>query len=429
MYRLADADRRDERAPRSRGARRASGLASRLTGIDVARGVAVLGMYAAHVGPHPGAGGSAALFGAFDGRPAALFALLAGVSLALMSGGREPRSGIAATRVAVRVGVRAPLLLLLGLGVIALGTGYLNILAYYGVCFALVIPWLRLGFRPLAVAAAVFVTLFPAVSYAARFLIAPRELGSQIPDVSAGLFTSLGGITQAAVILVLTGAFPALNLLGYVLAGMAIGRLDLGSPGVRRVLIAGGAGLATTAYSLSWLATNLLGGRRLIYDSLRTPAAAAGMSPEQFFEANEWNLFGTTPTTSPAWQMLATGHSYTPFDLLGCLGIAAAVLGVCLHLGDRFTLSTRPLADLGSLVLTAYIGHFVAIRMLEPGQSAQVLLAFAAAALVAAVAWRRVLGRGPFEWLLHVISGWPLRFLAPERLALSRESATPGVRK
>lgn len=369
-------------------------------------------MYAAHVGPPPDAGG-AALFMVFDGRPAALFAVLAGVSLALMSGGREPRSGVAATRVAVRVGVRAPLLLLLGLGVIALGTGYLNILPYYAVCFALVIPWLRLGFRALAIAAAVFVTLSPAVSYAARFLLAPRELGAQIPDVSADLFTSLGGLTHAAVILVLTGAFPALNLLGYVLAGMTIGRLDLRSRRVRRGLIAGGAGLAAAAYSLSWIAMHLLGGTRLIHDALRAPAALAGVSPDQFFAANEWNLFGTTPTTSLAYQLLATGHSYTPFDLLGCLGVAAAVLGVCLHLGDWRTPLTRPLADLGSLVLTAYIGHFVAIRLLEPGQGMQVLLAFAAAALVSAVAWRRLFGRGPFEWLLHVLSGWPLRFVAP----------------
>lgn len=403
---------------------------SRLTGLDLARGVAVLGMYAAHLGPSSGEGLNA-LFMVFDGRSAALFAVLAGVSLALMSGGREPRSGIAGTRVAMRVGVRAPLLVLFGLGLVALDTGYMNILAYYGVCFALVIPWLRCGFRTLAIAAVLFVTLSPAVSYVARFLIAPRGLAAEIPDVSAELFTSLGGVARAAMILVLTGAFPALNLLAYVLAGMAIGRLDLRASRVRNGLIAGGAALAAAAYTLSWAAVYVLGGMRLIHEDLRTPAAMAGTSPARYFDENYWNLFGTTPTTSPAWQMLATGHSYTPFDLLGCLGVAAAVLGVCLHAGDRFASSTRPLADLGSLVLTAYIGHFVAIRLLEPGQSVQVLLAFAMVALVTAVAWRRMFVRGPIEGVLHVLSNWPLRFLPlePSQPTLSRKSDIPGVRK
>ncbi|WP_245975778.1 heparan-alpha-glucosaminide N-acetyltransferase domain-containing protein [Amycolatopsis palatopharyngis] len=404
MYGPVEKARRDEWAPRTSGAR----SASRLTGIDIARGIAVIGMYAAHVGPRPDSGGFG-LFTVFNGRSAALFAVLAGVSLALMSGGREPRTGLAAAHVAMRVATRAPLLILLGLGLVALNTGYMNILAYYGICFALVFPWLRCGFRPLAIAAALFVTLSPALSFVARFLIAPREVTDPVPDVSLELFTSLGGFTQAIVILVLTGAFPAVNLLGYVLAGMAIGRLDLRSPGVRRGLIAGGAGMAVTAYSLSWVATQVLGGRQLIYEDLRSPAAAAGMSPEQFFDANYANLFGTTPTTSPAWQLLSTSHAYTSFDLLGCLGVAAAVLGVCLHLGDRFSRPLRPLADLGSLVLTAYIGHFLAIRLLEPEPGTFAWLAFVAVALVAAVAWRRLLGRGPFEWLLHVVSGWPVR--------------------
>ena len=66
----------------------------RIVGIDVARGLAVLGMMTAHVGPDDHGpippGGFAQLA---DGRPAALFVVLAGLSLALLSGSTNPEIG------------------------------------------------------------------------------------------------------------------------------------------------------------------------------------------------------------------------------------------------------------------------------------------------------------------------------------------------
>ena len=55
----------------------------RIVGIDVARGLAVLGMMTAHVGPDDPYGFSELA----DGRPASLFVVLAGLSLGLLSGG------------------------------------------------------------------------------------------------------------------------------------------------------------------------------------------------------------------------------------------------------------------------------------------------------------------------------------------------------
>lgn len=63
-------------------------------GVDLARGIAMFGMFAAHVGP-PADDGSivGAIMQAAHGRSSILFALLAGVSLALMTGGSAPKSG------------------------------------------------------------------------------------------------------------------------------------------------------------------------------------------------------------------------------------------------------------------------------------------------------------------------------------------------
>lgn len=66
----------------------------RLIGIDLARGLAVFGMYAAHVGPDPSAGGPLGfVLELARGRSSALFALLAGFSLVLITGRPHPGPG------------------------------------------------------------------------------------------------------------------------------------------------------------------------------------------------------------------------------------------------------------------------------------------------------------------------------------------------
>lgn len=68
----------------------------RLVGIDLARGLAVFGMYAAHVGPDPGEGGLVGnLMELTHGRSSALFAVLAGFSILLITGRNAPKSGVA----------------------------------------------------------------------------------------------------------------------------------------------------------------------------------------------------------------------------------------------------------------------------------------------------------------------------------------------
>ncbi|OZM75153.1 hypothetical protein CFN78_03035 [Amycolatopsis antarctica] len=391
---------------------------TRLSGVDVARGVAVLGMYASHLGPNPLEGWLGTAFLPFEGRSAALFAVLAGVSIALMSGGREPRSGIDRTRVSMRLALRAPFLLAFGLALTWLDTSYLVILAYYGACFVLVIPFLRLGVRGLAGLAVGTAIAFPLTSFWIRAEIAPRDLLLLWPDIRPEMFADGTGLDGFLLALLVTGTFPALNLMTYIFAGMAIGRLDLTSSPVCRRLLAGGAALAALAYTASWAATDLLGGREAIEATLAGQAAAAGMSPAEYFTTHAMSIHGTPPTTTLAYELVATPHSYTPFDFLGCIGVAAAVIGGCQLLAARLPRATRPLADLGSVILSAYVLHFVAIWIIwrdDPSFGVGNFLWFAVAALVAAVLWKRWASRGPFEGFLHVVSTWPTRALLGSR--------------
>ena len=87
----------------------------RIGGLDVARGLAVLGMFGAHLD----IGGElttdpsswAALV---DGRSSILFATLAGVSIALLSGRTRPAEDVDLVRARLRIAVRAAWIFVLG---------------------------------------------------------------------------------------------------------------------------------------------------------------------------------------------------------------------------------------------------------------------------------------------------------------------------
>jgi uncharacterized membrane protein len=75
---------------------------ARVGGVDVARGLALLGMFAVHVLPtFTGDGGPTTATVIAGGRSAATFVLVAGIGLAFVSGGRR------AVRGAERIGVGA----------------------------------------------------------------------------------------------------------------------------------------------------------------------------------------------------------------------------------------------------------------------------------------------------------------------------------
>src|ERR687894_682212 len=122
----------------------------RLRGVDAARAVAVLGMVMVHFGPFPAPDTALGnLYGLSHGRASVLFALLAGVGVALLTAGR---SGGRTSLTRGRLVLRGALLLPLGLWLQDFEHGALVILQYYGiyfvfVAFVLTLPdrWLLAG--------------------------------------------------------------------------------------------------------------------------------------------------------------------------------------------------------------------------------------------------------------------------------------------
>ncbi len=68
----------------------------RLVGVDLARALAVFGMYIVHIGPVLSATHGAGTWVRYlaDGHSSVLFATLAGFSLMLIAGRREPKTGL-----------------------------------------------------------------------------------------------------------------------------------------------------------------------------------------------------------------------------------------------------------------------------------------------------------------------------------------------
>jgi uncharacterized membrane protein len=310
----------------------------RILGVDAARAVALVGMFATHIFPLRD-GDEPTLTGVVaSGRASALFAVLAGVGVALATGGRHrPVGRRAHLGGAAALVVRGLLVGALGLTLVALDPPVAVILAYYGLLFVVAAPLLRVPAAVLAAGAVLACALAPVASELLRAGL-PDGPGEQVG------WPALAEPGQVLVTLTLTGYYPVLTWTTYLLAGMAIGRLDLARTRVAAGLLAGGAALAVAAHGASAL---LLG---------------AGGADALGAEATQ-RRYGTTPTGSWWWLAVDTPHSGSPLDLAATTGSALAVLGAML-LVARWA---RPLAQvpaaLGSAPLTLYTLHAVALAV------------------------------------------------------------------
>lgn len=325
----------------------------RIVGLDVARCLALLGMVATHLVDTRGPGGELTFAHALaGGRASALFAVLAGVSLALMTGGREPVVGRERWAVSGGLLVRALLIALLGLALGGLGSGIAVILTYYGVLFVLGLPFLGLGARPLLALAGCWVVVGPVLSHLVRPHLPAR-------GVESPTFGQLADPGRMASELLFTGYYPVVPWLAYLLVGMALGRLDLRSLQVQRSLTVVGAVLAVGAIAASQVLTRSAYVSRAL---LENPPSEETLP--QLLDGIAAGMYGTTPTGG-AWQWLlvVAPHSATPFDLAQTIGSALLVIGLVLLVVRTLPASGEAAVGVafgaGRMTLTLYSLHVV----------------------------------------------------------------------
>jgi uncharacterized membrane protein len=336
----------------------------RIAGIDLARGLAIVGMLAVHVGPTNYGSLAGRLYALPHGRASILFVLVAGVGVSLLAASR--RATLADAR--LKLGWTALLLLPLGLALQDLNHGILVVLQGYALLFVLGVAVLGLSDRALLMLAAGFAFLGPLAFLTGQVLDA-----GTFNRAAVSISDPLGRIAHG---LVLSGPYPLITWAAPFLLGMWLGRQDLRASSLRARLVLIGAAAALGAYALARLLEAALG----------------------------------TPVTPVSWHHVIADrpHSQMPLWLLGAPGSAAMILGAALIAADAIGRLVRPLVIFGQLALTFYVAHLLALhwwgsalRSLDIGEAALHTLAMTAIAVAAAAAWRQVAARGPLEVALN----------------------------
>jgi uncharacterized membrane protein YeiB len=354
----------------------------RLVGLDIARGLAVLGMtivnvrIVAAIGGETGPGWLRTAAGLLDGRAAATFVVLAGVGTTLLV-----RRGLQDATV-----LRERRLLLLRraafLSVLGLAFWWVwpaDILHYYGAYLAIGALVVTAPRRVLAVSALASSAIGWWWVATGRFF----ENWDLVLLDYHGFWTASGFLRN----LLLDGFHPVAGWLALYLAGIWLGRLDLGSHRVRLRLVAiGGVALLSSA-TVSWLRHG-------------PPGHLASVD-------SYWD-----------WMTLVEPLPPSPGYLITGLGAATLTIGLSLIAADHLPSMPREiLAAAGRASLTLYLAHVFLLMgalesagQLETASLPVVIISstvFWLVAAVAARAWEKRFRRGPVELLMRGLTDRP----------------------
>lgn len=373
---------------------------ARIVGIDLARCLALLGMITAHLVSRDTGSGDV-WFQIVSGRSAALFAVLAGVSIALVTRARPDRT---ATGGRLAVVARALLIAALGLLLGIPDSGLAVILTYYGLLFLVALPVIAWSARRLALLAVAWGLLSPVAS-----LVLRPHLPASSYDVPA--VTSLTDPWQLLTELTVTGYYPVLTWATYLFAGMAIGRLDLRSATARRWLVVLGGWGGVLALAVDRLALRSEGVRARLVETYDRWEPVAGWS--DLDRVLESGLYGTTPTGSWSWLWVWSPHSGSIVDLAHTVGSAMFVIGLSLivvHLVGRGSARViQVLAGAGTMTLTLYAAHIAVVAAGRGGPAGETgwaldLRVHLVTALAIGAIWALARWRGPLEQLVGAVS-------------------------
>ncbi len=339
----------------------------RVAGVDLARGLAVIGMVAAHllwIGDFE-VEDAATWVAVVDGRSSILFATLAGVSIGLVTGGTRPLAPTEMRFARRRLAVRAGMLWLIGIWLIATGVPVFVILPAYAVLFLLALPLVSLGARTLILIAGSLAVVMPLI---------------QVPlDDLPFWRTQSGDLLSAAI----GWHYPFPVWIAFVVAGLAVARAGILRTRVQVWMLAAGTALATLGYGLD---------------------AASGPDAD--------------PVRPTFWEAVWTAepHSSGLLEVIGSGGFAIALIGLCVLACRTFlTWVVLPLRAVGAMPLTAYTAQILlwalasfallgTTRDLRGFRDLEPFLPMTVCLVLACTAWALLVGRGPLEWLVDRVA-------------------------
>lgn len=385
-------------------------------GLDVARALALLGMVGAHLG----------VGGIVDGRSSILFAVLAGISIALMTGRTQLPEPQMLPVLRLRLIGRGAAIFVIGVALEALGTPIAVILTVYGLLYVAAIPFLRWKAKHLLLAAGI--------------------LAFAGPPLLAGLQAVSLGASGPGLDLVLFGTYPIIVWMALLLAGMALGRLPLQRTRTAVGILVAGIVVSAVGYGIGGLAMgggdaeevtdsyssasfvdesdagkfgvpaddvdfsgkicdDWGGGEIYCYDEVGEPKSAFDE------DLSGWESYLTQLADQQPGMMMVDAlvavfpHSGGTAEILGSGGFAVAVIALCLLASRRLRWVLLPLAALGAMPLTAYSAHILVFFVTAGPMSMPLETAgwwgwFSVGLVAAATFWTMFFGQGPLERLV-----------------------------
>lgn len=343
------------------------GRPPRVMGVDVARALAIIGMMGAHLANAPDLvwGDPSTWLGVMVGRPSALFGLLAGVSVSLVTGRTTPLPPEQVRTARERLVARGVVVFAIGIVLVFFFTPIGIILPLYGVLFGVATVFLRWSALRLFVVGG------------AVALVGPPTMAFLMPLSMEAFVILMNGLTF--------GPYPVVAWMAYLFIGMGVGRLRIDTAKTAAILLGAGIVLAFASYGIASF---------LPHDHDGGPYYRKELS---------WSASGANVLVA---MTNADPHSGGVLDILGSSGFALAVLGLCLLVARPLRWVLLPLAAFGSMPLTAYAAHVISVAFLGGAMEGEmpvgrdVWLWSCVAIGVGALLWANVFGKGPLERLV-----------------------------
>lgn len=355
---------------------------TRIIGIDIARALAVIGMIIVNFKIVFGAEGSGwiqTFANIFEGRASAIFVVLAGVGIALMTKNAIASNNIEKLRIAKKsILKRAVLLFLIGMSYITIWPA--DILHFYGIYMLVLLLLLKSNGKVILLSGIVLILGYPFL-----MLIENYETGWNFDTLNYQDFWTIKGFIRN---LCYNGFHPVIPWAAFMIFGYWLGRQDLNNTAyVKKILRYSVLSFVFIKLISLWLINSLSNGSHQNTKELM-------------------GILGTSPM--PPF----------PIYMFNGIAIAFAIIAACILVGKKYQNSKiiDALSKTGQLALTFYVAHVVIgmglLDILNPGTLGQYSLGFSVgyalifsmACILFATVWLKYLKIGPLEWLFRKLA-------------------------
>ncbi len=355
-------------------------MTNRITGIDVARALAVIGMIIVNFKIVLGGEGNewlASFVQIFDGKAAATFVVLAGIGIALMTNEAVRNNDKARLRLSMKTIIRRSVFLfVIGLSYISIWPA--DILHFYAIYMIITLFFINSKPGTIVWGVIVLIMLFPVM-----LMLWDYETGWNFATLEYSNFWTFKGFFRN---LFYNGFHPVIPWAAFMLAGLWFGRQDLSN-----------IKFVKTSLWISIIVFVLV--NNIVSVGLISYFTRSGFDTVE----NLKPLFGTDPMPP------------MPLYMINGVSTAIMVISACILLAQKYSenIIITALNKTGKLALTFYVAHVIIgmgiIELVYPQKMGSLSIEFSLlysfgfsfVCIVFAVIWLKFHKNGPLEWVLR----------------------------